>query len=322
MGNIVSKVRQLGLAGLTETLKTMKTARGTTSHQSPRRGNRASMSHVAQSFLRGLLVAAFVLLPAMLLPSISQDVAQATTLIALICAAVVMAEYAAAYPGLIEFRDAKPYNRLRFGMLVVVVLILAVLQRGVAAGDAGALGAIALWLAGAFDFSFSPVRLLVMSLPQGLPIEHLLNVMASAALAFVLCFFGMLAFIGAMLLGFWPAKGSSFNVWINLPNFDPTKGVDVVQRLERDAQINGLLGVVLPFSLPVLLHLSSLLVQPITFEVGLTLVWGLAFWAFIPFSLIMRGIAMYRVAQLIRAQRRRIAEEEAAVPLPARSAYS
>jgi len=96
----------------------------------------------------------------------------------------------------------------------------------------------------------------------------------------------------------------------------------VVQRLERDAQINVMLGVVLPFSLPVLLHLSSLLVQPLTFENSLTLVWGVAFWAFIPFSLIMRGIAMYRVTQLIRAQRRRIAEEEAAVPLPARSAYT
>ncbi|KPP92457.1 MAG: integral membrane protein [Roseibaca calidilacus] len=280
------------------------------------------MSHVAQSFLRGLLVVAFVLLPAMLLPGISQDVAQAATLIALISGAVVMAEYAAAYPGLIEFRDAKPYNRLRFGMLVAVVLVLAVLQRGVTAGDPGVLGAVALWLAGAFDFSFSPIRLLVLSLPQGLPVEHLLNVMASAALAFVMCFFGLLLFVGTMLMKYWPAKGSSFNVWINLPNFDPTKGVDVVQRLERDAQINVMLGVVLPFSLPVLLHLSSLLVQPLTFENSLTLVWGVAFWAFIPFSLIMRGIAMYRVTQLIRAQRRRIAEEEAAVPLPARSAYT
>lgn len=280
------------------------------------------MSHVAQSFLRGILVAAFVLMPAILLPGISQDVAQAATLIALISAAVVIAEYAAAYPGLIEFRDAKPYNRLRFGMLVVVVLTLAVLQRGVAMNDTGMIGTLAVWLASVFDFGFSPVRMLVMSLPQGLPVDHLFNVMASAALAFVMCFLGLLVFIGAMLMGYWPAKGSSFNVWINLPNFDPTKGVDVVQRLERDAQINVLLGVVLPFSLPVLLHLSSLLVQPITFEVGLTLVWGVAFWAFIPFSLIMRGIAMYRVAQLIRAQRRRIAEDEAAVPLPARSAYS
>lgn len=319
MGNIVSRIRQLLINGLQDKIKSL---RETTPQQASRRGSRTSMSHVAQSILRGFLVAILVLLPAVLLPGISQDIAQAVTLIALISAAVVMAEYAAAYPGLIEFRDAKPYNRLRFGMLVIVVLALTLLQRQVASGEGGALSSLALWLAGAFDFGLSPIRMLALSLPDGLSVAHLLNVMASAALAFVLCLLGLGVFLATMAMGYWPSKGRSFNVWINLPNFDPTKGVDVVQRLERDAQINVLLGVILPFSLPVLLHLSSLLVQPLTFETGLTMVWGLAFWAYIPISLIMRGVAMYRVAQLIRAQRRRIAEEEAAVPLPARSAYS
>jgi hypothetical protein len=280
------------------------------------------MSHVAQCFLRGILVAVLVLLPAVLLPGVSQDVAQAVTLIALISAAVVMAEYAAAYPGLIEFRDAKPYNRLRFAMLALVVIVLTLFQREIANGDPGMLSAVAFWLAGAFDFTFSPIRMLALSLPEGLTIGHLINVMATASLAFVTSLIGLLVFLAAMALGYWPSKGSTFNVWINLPNFDPTKGVDVVQRLERDAQINVLLGVILPFSLPVLLHVSSLLIQPLTLETGLTMVWGMAVWAFIPISLITRGVAMYRVAQLIRAQRRRIAEEEAAVPLPARSAYS
>ncbi|NBB96850.1 MAG: hypothetical protein GVY34_01580 [Alphaproteobacteria bacterium] len=319
MGNIVSRIRQLPLNGLRDKIKTL---RGTPPQQGSRRGSRTTMSHVAQSFLRGFLVAVLVLLPAMLLPGISQDLAQAVTLIALISAAVVMAEYAAAYPGLIEFRDAKPYNRMRFGMLVVVVLALTLLQREAASGQDGPFSSTALWLANVFDFSFSPVKMLALSLPQGLPVGHLLSVMASASLALVLCLLGLGAFLATMALRFWPSKGSSFNVWINLPNFDPTKGVDVVQRLERDAQVNILLGIILPFSLPVILHLSSLLVQPLTFETGLTMVWGVTFWAFIPISLVMRGVAMYRVSQLIRAQRRRIAEEEAAVPLPTRSAYS
>lgn len=319
MGKIVAILRRLGLPKLSvDTIK----MRGLTPKQAPSRGSRASMSHVAHSVLRGLLVAVFILLPALFLPGISQEVAQGVTLIALIGAAVVMAEYAAAYPGLIEFRDAKPYNRLRFGMLVAVVLALVALQREIASGEQGLLVGVSLWLANTFDSSFSPLRMLALSLPSDLPVAHLMNVMASAALAFLMCFAGLLLFFATMALGYWPAKGSSFNVWINLPNFDPTKGVDVVQRLERDAQINVLLGVTLPFSLPVVLHLSSLLVQPVTFETNLSLVWGLAFWAFIPFNLIMRGVAMYRVGQLIRAQRRRIAEEEAAVPLPARSAYS
>lgn len=319
MGNIVSIIRRFQFNELHGKLKT---SWGSTPRQASRRGSRVSMSHVARSFLRGFLVAALVLLPAMLLPGISQDVAQAVTLIALIAAAVVMAEYAAAYPGLIEFRDAKPYNRLRFTIMVVVVLALTLLQREIAEGQNGLLSGFAIALASTFDFNFSPIRMFALSLPSGLPVEHLLNVMASASLAYVLCLAGLAIFFGSVFLGLWPAKGSSFNVWINLPNFDPTKGVDVVQRLERDAQINIFLGVSLPFSLPLLLYLSNLLVQPLTFETSLTLIWGVTFWAFIPMSLIIRGSAMYHVAQLIRAQRRRIAEEEAAVPLPARSAYS
>lgn len=319
MGNIVSRIRQHHISGL---YRNLKIARGSTLRNLPRRGSLASMSHVAQSFLRGFLVATLVLIPAMLLPDISQDAAQAVTLIALISAAVVMAEYAAAYPGLIEFRDAKPYNRMRFCVLLIVVVALTLLQRQVAAGQTGVLSSIALALASTFDFNFSPVQMLALSLPSGLPVAHLLNVMATASLALVISLFGLIIVLMAMFLGYWPAKGSSFNVWINLPNFDPTKGVDVVQRLERDAQINVLVGVTLPFSLPVLLYFSSILVQPVTFETSLTLIWGVALWAFVPTNLVIRGVAMYRVAQLIRAQRRRVAEEEAAVPLPARSAYS
>jgi hypothetical protein len=74
--------------------------------------------------------------------------------------------------------------------------------------------------------------------------------------------------------------------------------------------------------LPALLHVSNLLVQPMTLQAPLSFVWVIALWAFLPVSLIMRGAAMYRVSQLIRAQRRSKAAEEAAIPLPARSAYS
>jgi len=280
------------------------------------------MSHVAKSALRGFLVALLVLLPALLLPGTTQEAAQAVTLIALLAAAVVVAEYTARYPGLIEFRDARPYNRLRFGLFLMLVLVLTLLQRQVLAAPQAGLPAAVAWLAQTLDFAVSPVRMLVLSLPQGLPVAHLITVMGLAATAFVLCLLGLAGFVLAIWLGYWPARGTSFNVWINLPNFDPTKGVDVVQRLERDAQVNVLLGIILPFSLPVVLYLSSLLVQPLTFEAPLSMVWGLAIWAFVPVNLVVRGIAMYRVAQLIRAQRRRIAEDEDAVPLPARSAYS
>ncbi|MFN7001879.1 MAG: hypothetical protein ACK4NW_00445 [Roseinatronobacter sp.] len=282
------------------------------------------MSDVAQYFLRGLFIALLVLCPALILPDISQDVALGLTLLSLLAAVVVITEYSAAYPGLVEFRDAKPYNRSRFILISAIVLTTTLVQRDVLFGSDphGVLAVVALKFGQIMDFPISPVRLLVMSLPVGLPAEHLVNVQATAALAYIIALTGAAVFFAIMTLGHWPRGNSAFNVWVNLPNFDPTQGVDVVRRLERDAQVNILLGIILPFSLPVLLHISTLLVQPMTLETPLALVWGVTLWAFVPVNLIMRGLAMYRIAQLVRAQRRRIAASEDSVPLPARSAYS
>jgi hypothetical protein len=321
MGNIVSRIRQALPFKQRDTKKAGPSKHG---HNASRRGSKVSMSHVAQYILRGVCIALLVLCPALLLPEISQDVAQGITLLALLASIVVITEYSAAYPGLIEFRDAKPYNRARFVILAIVVLAITFLQRDLilSPGSASFVASGAFGMGGLLDFPFSPVRLLVLSLPQGLPPEHIANVAAAAAFAYILSAIGLFVFLFALFLGYWPRRDIAFNVWVNLPNFDPTKGVDVVQRLERDAQVNILLGIILPFSLPVLLHISTLLVQPMTLETPLALVWGVSLWAFIPINLIMRGVAMYRIAQLVRAQRRRIAEAEDAIPLPARSAYS
>ena len=171
----------------------MKTLRGSTLHPVPRRGSRASMSHVAQSFLRGLLVAAFVLLPAMLLPAISQDVAQAATLIALISAAVVNGRICSCLSGVDRvFGGCQALQPFAFRYVGLrLFLRWPCCSAGLKSGDGGALGRQpALWLAAAFDFSFSPVRLFgLCPCHRACRSRHLLNVMASAALAFVMCFF-------------------------------------------------------------------------------------------------------------------------------------
>ena len=318
MGNFVAKIRRSvpDFRAQAEKAKaTMPVARD------KRQSRMSSMSQVAHAFVRGLFVALLILVPALLLPGISQDVSQGVTLIALIAGIVVGVEYTARYPGLIEFRDAKPYNRGRFILLFVIVLALTLMQRAVHQSGGG-LPLVLVYLCEMLDFSFSPIRLLASSLPMGLPDAHIANVKSAAAIAFILSLLGLGVYLAAVYLRYWPERRSVLNVWVNLPNFDPTKGNDVVHRLEREGQINVVLGIILPFSLPVLFHMSSLLVQPLTLETPLSLVWGVALWAFVPVSLVMRGVAMYRVAQLIRAQRRRMADAEAAVPLPARSAYS
>lgn len=322
MGNFVAKIRR-ALPDKLEITRSVEKARSASSgRRGKRQGSRSSMSQVASAFLRGFSVVVLILVPALLLPGISPDISQGLTLIALIAGVVVVVEYTARHPGLIEFRDAKPYNRGRFALLFAIVLALTLMQRAVSLHDGQHVPQIAMWLGAMLDFNFSPVRMLRAALPGGLTLEHEANVQAAASVAFVLAQLGLLGFLAAVYLRYWPNRSSVLNVWVNLPNFDPTKGIDVVHRLEREGQVNILVGIVLPFSLPVLLHISSLLVQPLTLETPLSLVWGVALWAFVPVSLVMRGVAMYRVAQLIRAQRRRIADAESSVPLPARSAYS
>ncbi len=51
-------------------------------------------------------------------------------LVALFAGVLTFVEYNSAYPGLVEFRDAPPFNRVRFLMLFSTVFLLTVIARG------------------------------------------------------------------------------------------------------------------------------------------------------------------------------------------------
>ena len=53
------------------------------------------------------------------------------------------------------------------------------------------------------------------------------------------------AFLVLVRIMNWPVRQGAFNVWVNLPLFDPTAGGDVIYRLQRDARINIALGFLL-----------------------------------------------------------------------------
>lgn len=308
MGRIVAKLRRaVGNGGR------KNKAPGMT-----RPGNSTSMgeSKVKPNYpgaaLRAILVAALVILPALLAPVTTPEVSQIVILLAIFAAGVIFAEYSSAYPGLIEFRFAAPFNRTRFMLLALSATLLALLLRHQA--DPGTISALvqrlALSCAPLFDFAFSPVRLLLRALPENLPAEHLAMVQQGASLVLLLGITTVLGFVAAIRLNVWPMGSGPFNVWINLPTFDPTAGNDVVKRLLRQARINILLGILLPFLLPGLVYASGMLVQPLTLQSAMGFVWGIVLWAYLPVSLMMRGVAMIRVARMIRANRRRFADTE------------
>ena len=139
------------------------------------------------------------------------------------------------------------------------------------------------------------------------------SVRMAAGMAYLICLIAIIAFILSIRVKGWPTRKGAFNVWTNLPLFDPTTGGDVVDRLYNDARTNVILGVLLPFIIPAVVKLASQMIDPISLEDPNMLVWTICAWAFLPASMIMRGIALARIAALIEDKRRRayaVAEAE------------
>jgi hypothetical protein len=270
-------------------------------------------SGLSGALMRAALIMLAAILPALLIPQATPETGQIVLLAGLFAAAVVFAEYASPYPALIEFRFAAPFNRTRFALLAVTAILLALIQRGqVMAGPLPELVAgLAAVCGGLLDFPFSPVRLLLGALPSSIGPEDAMLIRDGAALAMVVAVLTLAAFAGAMRTNLWPMGQGPFNVWINLPTFDPTAGNDVVERLLRQGRMNVVLGFLTPALLPVVVVVSGLMAQPIDFTAPINYVWGIALWAFLPTAMIMRGLAMGRVARMIRANRRRLADGEA-----------
>ena len=76
------------------------------------------------------MVVMLIIMPFALLPDIDQDGTQIVALIAVFGALFTIVEYTARSPSLVEFRDAPPFNRVRFSALFATVLCLSVIFRG------------------------------------------------------------------------------------------------------------------------------------------------------------------------------------------------
>ncbi len=256
---------------------------------------------------RGLLVALLIATPALLLPDVAADSSQITVLIALLAAFLTFVEYNSNFPSIVEFRDAPPFNRLRYISLFLTVFMLSAIAKGQSEPTlmTGALTSMGTIIGNAIDFPYSPVRLVVLMLPENADISIVNAVRTSAGLAYLISLIAMAAFLVLVRILGWPARQGAFNVWVNLPLFDPTAGGDVLHRLQRDARINIALGFLLPFIIPAVVKAASDLIDPISMNNPQTLIWTIAAWAFLPASMIMRGVAMGKVADMIEDKRRR-----------------
>jgi len=256
---------------------------------------------------RGILVVMLIATPSMLLPAYTLDAPEIVVFLAILAGILTFTEYNSNFPSYIEFRDAPPMNRLRFTALFCMVFVLSVISKhhyeptnltaifaglGRMAGD---------WV----DFPYSPVRLLILMLPEGSSTLTVNTVRVAAGVAYLIALVTVASFMVSIRVMGWPTSNGAFNVWINLPLFDPTTGGDVVSRMRRDGRINIILGVLLPFVIPALIKAASDLIGPIPMTDPQTVIWTISAWAFLSTSMIMRGMAMSRIAALVEEKRRR-----------------
>lgn len=270
------------------------------------------ISRLAGAFLRAVLVVLLIATPYLLLPGVTSDVTQIVALVSIFAAALTIFEYASVYPGIVEFRNAPPFNRLRFLALLMIVGLIALVVRGETAPSVvtGYVTRFSAGIGSAIDFPYSPVRQIVLLLPENTTIEHVNRVRMSAGISYFVSMLTLAIFYFFVRVRNWPLHRGPFNVWINLPTFDPTTGGDVVARLERDARFNIVVGFTMPFFIPAALKAAESLFGQVTLENPQSMVWIVAAWAFLPASLLMRGLAMARIAELIERKRASSAQAE------------
>jgi hypothetical protein len=255
--------------------------------------------------VRAFLVMVLIVLPSVILPGIGTDTKQIVALVALFAGVLVFVEYNAVYPSLVEFRDGAPFNRIRYLMLFAIILFLSVIvaDREDPTTVSRFFRAVAVVVGDALDFPYSPVRLATYMLNDTASVDQVLDLRTVAGTAYLVSLLSLAVFVVVLKMAGWPSTKSAFNVWVNLPTFEPTAGGDVVDRLERDSRVNLAVGFLLPFLVPALIALLTSGLPPRALMSPQTLIWTMAAWSFLPASLLMRGVAMARIADMIRVKR-------------------
>ncbi|WP_299351972.1 hypothetical protein [uncultured Shimia sp.] len=252
-------------------------------------------------------MALLIATPALILPHATTDAIHIVVLLSLFAGILVFFEYLSSYPSILEFRYAPPFNRLRFLALFLCVLSLSFIARGQFEPSAltSFLRSLGMVVGDWINFPYSPVRSIAIILPENASYELVLSVRTAAGMAYFISLLTLTVFFFYVRILGWPARNGAFNVWVNLPLFDPTAGGDVLPRLQRDGRLNIVLGFLMPFLIPAIVQMMSDVINPIYLDDPITLIWTISAWAFIPANLIMRGMTMIRVAQMIDENRLR-----------------
>jgi len=259
-----------------------------------------------------------VVAPALFVSPTNPDEQLVLSVIALFAAFLIFTEYASKAPSLISFRFAAPFNRHRFGVAVVAVSIAICCYQpaGASSTFTQLFQSLGMLVAQAFDFAGSPVRSMVALLPADADNQTLFAFQAAIGASMVGVWCLLVGVAATYKMVQWPPQNQVFNLWANIPTFDPTAGAGVVSRLEFRAKINVLLALSMPYLLPLSIATSLRAIghsEPLSTTF---LVWISALWSILPANFLMRAAACHRVANLIRSQRDKRREAARSAPEP------
>ncbi len=151
------------------------------------------------------------------------------------------------------------------------------------------------------DFKYSPVSMAIDNILSDSRFSDTTAILLvySITTSFVVGV-GMTLCLSTLLWVFgWPRDRENFNLWANLPTFQPSDGAAIPKRLRRDAYFNIILGVVLIYALPFIPKYGFDWLTVDIFENNQALLWATTLWVFIATSLIARASAMLKIARIL-----------------------
>ncbi|MEM9966843.1 MAG: hypothetical protein AAF755_01945 [Pseudomonadota bacterium] len=270
------------------------------------------MKRLFGACVRAVLVATLVMTPALIVPGAHMDAAQLAVLFAFLAAAVTFAEYYSDSPSVIAFRDTQLVNRVRFVTLAVMLFGVAhLLNAGIAAQQSSIFLSQSETSASIAAKLLTPAHKLTEILAESHPDLTPQSIVDAARFAF------FVSLLASFSFGFHIYRQQlpcfmTFNIWINLPLFDPSDPRNQHRRLRRRAVLNIAVGLLLPFFIPFFL-ITGGNVLGWRGEMSLqTLIWIICGWAFLPASMLIRGTALYHVTVMMGlAQKQRVAAGKA-----------
>jgi len=247
--------------------------------------------------VRAVFVAIMVMLPAFILPGVTQSGLEFTRIVATVAAVFVIYEYGFLTPSVIEFRDTAPYNRIRFFMLLSFVLVPAQLISNVLSGYP-LTGILAIFAKNAFslaNFSFSPVTIVAKTL-SGSDLVLREAVAQAIALNVMICVFAIITFAVAVFGGLWRCEGDRFNMWHNMPSYKSYGATGMQTRLVNSAFASFLIACLIPLLGPTAADLFTVWFSETGKLPPIAVTWFIALWVYLPATFLMRAIFLAKVA--------------------------